>query len=101
MNVSGLDQKLNFHWIDVIWWGKFVRGEKDIGKISNECLLCKHKKVDPNQIVRMKQISFEAAKLLFDRFGGGPLLTRDDSCNECAIALYDGSNLFILFLFIF
>ena len=86
-----------FQWIDSIWLSKFIRGEKNIGKITNENLVCPHDRVDPKQIDRMKQISDVSAKLLFERYGGEPVLTHDHSCFICAISYYDGFPFLLLF----
>lgn len=83
-------QNEEFHWISTNWLKQWISGDlpPDVG-IDNHSLLCPHDKVAPN-ISIMKQISASGWEFLHEKYGGGPVLTKKDSCLHCAITLSDG-----------
>ena len=80
-----------FQIIDAVWFGKWVRGEEDLGPISIHQFVCNHSKLNPAFIHQIKYVSVEAWKLLVDRYGGGPSITNSNLCYDCALSLYSGS----------
>lgn len=51
--------------------------------IDNSSIQCTHGKVPVSKIGSMKRLSSEAWTMLFSKYGGGPVLAKDDYCVDC------------------
>ena len=75
-----------FRWVATEWLRKWADGVDAPGAIDNAGLLCKHGKVPPSAVPRMRRITVEAWRTLQRAHGGGPELCLDDRCTECMAA---------------
>ncbi|XP_065655868.1 ubiquitin carboxyl-terminal hydrolase 48 isoform X3 [Hydra vulgaris] len=72
----------SFEWISVKWLKEWLNHENRlVPPIDNTELMCIHAFADPNKLNQMKRISFEAAEILFDKYGGLPRLK--SICAHC------------------
>jgi len=75
-------------WLPVDWLKKFISGEataNDPLPIENAPLVCRHNKLNPCELPRMKRISKIAWDWFCTIFEAGPLLNEEHYCRECTL----------------
>ncbi|KAI4369312.1 hypothetical protein MLD38_017766 [Melastoma candidum] len=71
-----------FFWISTSWLHHWV-DDFIPPAVDNSALQCSHGKVPVTAINFMKRVSAIAWSKLFSKYGGGPELSKNDSCFEC------------------
>lgn len=64
----------HYEFIPLDWLKKWLDDSTATKKIDNTLFLCSHGKLHPDKIGEVKRVSFHAANLLYERYGGGPRL---------------------------
>lgn len=74
----------NYFWVSTDWLKRWMRDSSEIGPIDNNSLLCQHDRVNFKQLNHMKRVSPFVWNYLYEKYRGGPALTQDHLCTECA-----------------
>ncbi|CAN9512162.1 unnamed protein product [Ophioblennius macclurei] len=72
-----------FEFIPLDWLKKWLDDSTATKDIDTSDFLCSHGKLHPDKVGDSKRVSFKAAQLLFERYGGGPRLDGSSLCKEC------------------
>ncbi|XP_033508808.1 ubiquitin carboxyl-terminal hydrolase 26 isoform X3 [Nicotiana tabacum] len=72
----------SYFWISMDWLRQWADNIMP-SIIDNTSLQCTHGKVPVSKIGSMKRLSGEAWTMLFSKYGGGPMLAKDDYCIDC------------------
>ncbi|XP_011161303.1 ubiquitin carboxyl-terminal hydrolase 48 isoform X1 [Solenopsis invicta] len=76
----------NYYWIPTDWLSKWLNGHSsalDVRPIDNSNLMCSHSRLDPLKVSRMKCVPELVAKMLYDKYQGGPQLDQTFLCEIC------------------
>ncbi|XP_004235069.1 ubiquitin carboxyl-terminal hydrolase 26 isoform X1 [Solanum lycopersicum] len=71
-----------YFWISMDWLRQWADNIVP-SIIDNSSIQCIHGKVPVSKIGSMKRLSSEAWTMLFSKYGGGPVLAKDDYCIDC------------------
>uniref|UniRef100_A0A1A8JP84 Ubiquitin carboxyl-terminal hydrolase 48 n=3 Tax=Nothobranchius TaxID=28779 RepID=A0A1A8JP84_NOTKU len=72
-----------YDFIPTDWLKKWLDDSTVSKEIDSSLFLCSHGKLHPDKVGEVKRISFQAANLLYERYGGGPRLDGSSLCREC------------------
>uniref|UniRef100_A0A672YDI8 Ubiquitin carboxyl-terminal hydrolase 48 n=1 Tax=Sphaeramia orbicularis TaxID=375764 RepID=A0A672YDI8_9TELE len=72
-----------YEFISLDWLKKWLDDATATKEIDNSLFLCSHGKLHPDNVGESKRVSLQAAKLLYERYGGGPRLDSSSLCREC------------------
>ncbi|XP_068598995.1 ubiquitin carboxyl-terminal hydrolase 48 [Brachionichthys hirsutus] len=72
-----------YEFIPLDWLKKWLDDSTATKEIDNCQFLCSHGKLHPDKVGDSKRVSPEAARLLYERYGGGPRLDGSSLCREC------------------
>uniref|UniRef100_A0A1A7YAH0 Ubiquitin carboxyl-terminal hydrolase 48 n=1 Tax=Iconisemion striatum TaxID=60296 RepID=A0A1A7YAH0_9TELE len=72
-----------YDFIPMDWLKKWLDDSTVSKEINNSPFLCSHGKLHPDKVGEVKRISFQAANVLYERYGGGPRLNGSSLCREC------------------
>uniref|UniRef100_M4AWU6 Ubiquitin carboxyl-terminal hydrolase 48 n=1 Tax=Xiphophorus maculatus TaxID=8083 RepID=M4AWU6_XIPMA len=72
-----------YEFLPLEWLKKWLDDSTATKEIDNSIFLCSHGKLHPDNMGEIKRVSLEAAKLLYERYGGGPKLDGSSLCRDC------------------
>uniref|UniRef100_A0A3P9Q730 Ubiquitin carboxyl-terminal hydrolase 48 n=1 Tax=Poecilia reticulata TaxID=8081 RepID=A0A3P9Q730_POERE len=72
-----------YEFLPLEWLKKWLDDSTATKEIDNSIFLCSHGKLHPDNMGEIKRVSLEAAKLLYERYGGGPRLDGSSMCRDC------------------
>ncbi|KQK13052.1 ubiquitin carboxyl-terminal hydrolase 26 isoform X2 [Brachypodium distachyon] len=79
----------SYFWISADWLRQWADNANPPSSIDNSPIQCEHGKVPASKVTSMKRLSAKAWQKLLSKYGGGPVLSRNDVCMEC---LKDGAK---------
>lgn len=72
-----------YEFVPLDWLKKWLDDSTSTKEMDNSHFLCSHGKLHPDKVGEAKRISQRAARLLYERYGGGPRLDCSSLCEEC------------------
>ncbi|KAM3621563.1 uncharacterized protein V6R79_012845 [Siganus canaliculatus] len=72
-----------YEFIPLDWLKKWLDDSTATKEINNSNFLCSHGKLHPDKVAESKRVSCQAARLLYERYSGGPRLDGSSLCREC------------------
>ncbi|XP_075869327.1 ubiquitin carboxyl-terminal hydrolase 48 isoform X1 [Nelusetta ayraudi] len=72
-----------YEFIPLEWLKKWLDDSTATKEIDNTLFLCSHGKLHLDKVAESKRVSLKAARLLFERYSGGPRLDGSSLCREC------------------
>jgi len=76
----------NYYWIDTHWLEECIKKfpDQEIPPLDNTKILCPHKNISLDTL-KMKRIPSKCWDMVINKYHGGPALTDENMCRECAV----------------